>query len=156
MSKKISGLLAFSGLILFLVSCGSSSSRPAGELYVLSQGDNNVGYFAIDLNNGRLSLINKHTDAETTPSSILLSPNGSVAYVLNTGANSITSYTIANDGTLSTPTPTPLPVQNSVAMARDAAGTFLVVVSQGTVAAQACLHTNLGCGEPPAITVFAT
>jgi 6-phosphogluconolactonase (cycloisomerase 2 family) len=156
MSKKIIGSLACLGLLFLLLSCGSSSSRPAGELYVLSQGNNNVGYFAIDLSNGRLSLINKHSDAGMTPSSILLDPNGSVAYVLNTGANSITSYTIGNDGTLSAPTLTSLPVQNSIAMARDAVGTFLIVVSQGTVATRGCQQSNLGCGEPPAITVFAT
>jgi len=160
MSKRLSGcflLLVFAGLSLFLLSCGSSSSRPAGLLYVLSQGENNVGYFAIDLNNGHLSLINKNTAADTTPSSILLNPAGSAAYVLNTGSNSLSSYTIGNDGTLSSPTNTPVPVSGAVAMARDAAGTFLIVVSQGTIVTQACLKApaQLGCGEPPAITVFS-
>ena len=153
MSKKLSGWLAFLGLTLFLLSCGSSSSRPAGELYVLSQGEGNVGYFAIDLNSGKLSLINKKTPADVMPSSILLDPSGQVAYVLNTGTNTISSYTIGSDGTLSAPTPTTLPVQNSVAMARDAAGTFLIVVSQGIVATA---QSGPGSAEPPAITVFAT
>src|SRR5713226_8230055 len=81
MSKKISGLfalLAFLGLSLFLINCGSSSSRPAGVLYVLSQGENNVGSFAIDLGSGRLSLINNTASTDTTPSTILLDPTGSV------------------------------------------------------------------------------
>src|SRR5213593_4131845 len=136
MSKKISGLfllLAFLGLSLFLINCGSSSSRPAGVLYVLSQGENNVGSFAIDLGSGRLSLINKTAPTDTTPSTILLDPTGTVAYVLNTGSNSITTYTVSSDGSLSAPTSTALPIPNSVAMTRDAAGTFLLVVSQGTV-----------------------
>lgn len=161
MSKKLSGcfaLLALLGLTLFLMSCGSSSSRPAGVLYVVSQGENNVGSYAIDLNTGRLSLINTNAKADVTPSSILLDPSGKVAYVLNTGSNTITTYTINDNGALSTPTITALPIQNSVAMARDAAGTFLIVVSQGTIPAQACqqAHSNQGCGEPPAITVFTT
>src|SRR6267154_1521644 len=105
MSKKISGFLAvvaFLGLTLFLINCGSSSSRPAGVLYVLSQGESNVGYYAIDLGSGNLSLLNKTTPTETTPSAILLDPSGKVAYVLNTVSNSITSYTVNADGTLST------------------------------------------------------
>jgi len=111
MSKKISGifaLLAFFGLTLFLINCGSSSSRPAALLYVLSQGENNVGSFAIDLGSGRLSLLNKTAPADMTPTSILLDPSGTVAYVLNTGSNSITTYTINSDGSLSAPTPQPL------------------------------------------------
>jgi 6-phosphogluconolactonase (cycloisomerase 2 family) len=166
MSKKISAclaLLSFLALSVFLVSCGSSSSRPAGVLYFLSQGENNVGEFAIDLSSGQLSLL--HATATTcptepcgSPSSILLDPTGKVAYVLNTGTNDIMSYTVNNDGSLSAPTPTALPGSNSVAMARDAAGTFLIVVSQGTISAQLCSKAppGQGCGEPPAVTVFTT
>ncbi len=152
MSKKISGLfalLAFLGLNLFLINCGTSSSRPAGILYVLSQGSNNVGSYAIDLSNGRLSLINKTSAADTTPSSILLDPSGKVAFVLNTGSNSITAYTTNSDGSLSAPTSTSLSVQNSVAMARDAAGTFLFVVSQGSIPLPQPPPANNRCGFPP-------
>ncbi len=72
MSKKISGVVALVGLCalsLFLLNCGSSSSRPSGILYVLTQGTNDVGNnvssFAIDLSNGTLSLIN--SNASTCP-----------------------------------------------------------------------------------------
>ncbi|HWZ81832.1 MAG TPA: beta-propeller fold lactonase family protein [Terriglobales bacterium] len=158
MSKKLSGWLAFLGLTVLFVSCGSSSSRPAGELYVLSQGDNNVGYFAIDLSNGRLSLLNKTTKAGAAPSQILLDPTGKAAYVLNTASNDISTYTVNGDGTLSDPpTNVPVPVTGAVSMARDAGGTFVIVVSQGTIATQACqAHSGLGCAEPPAITVYTT
>lgn len=152
MSKKIPGLfalLAFLGLILFLINCGTSSSRPAGVLYVLSQGENNVGSYAIDLGNGRLSLINKTAAADTTPSSILLDSTGTVAFVLNTGSNSITAYTISSDGSLSTPTSTSIPVENSVAIARDAAGKFLLVVSQGSIPLPQPPPINNRCGFPP-------
>ena len=103
MSKKISGsfaLLGFMSLTLFLISCGSSSSRPAGVLYYLSQGENTVGSYAINLTNGGISLLNKTAPSDTTPSSILLDPTGKVAYVLNTGANTITTYTLNADGGL--------------------------------------------------------
>jgi hypothetical protein len=117
--SKISGLfalLAFFGLSIFLISCGSSSSRPAGVLYVVSQGESNVGSFAIDLGNGKLSLLNKTATTCTTapcgfPESILLDPTGANAFVLNQGAfnagsppsgiaPSVYGYTVKSDGTL--------------------------------------------------------
>ncbi len=162
MSKKLPALfaqLAFLGLTSFLMSCGSSSSRPSDVLYVLSQGENNIGYFAIDLNSGNPTLINKTTPTDTTPSSILLGPTGKTAFVLNTGSNTITSYTIGSDGTLTSAGPsTPIPVQNAVAMTRDAAGTFLLVVAQGTVPPPEMPpcpqpEPNTNC---PALVVFTT
>src|SRR5712675_1769841 len=124
--SKISGLfalLAFFGLSIFLISCGSSSSRPAGVLYVVSQGESNVGSFAIDLGNGKLSLLNKTATTCTTapcgfPESILLDPTGANALVLNQGvfnpgdptqvppippsglAPSVYGYTVKSDGIL--------------------------------------------------------
>jgi len=164
MSKKISGylaLLAFLGLTALLVNCGSSSSRPAGVLYYLSQGEQQVGSYAINLNSGALSLINKTSTTEITPSVILMDPAGKVAYVLNTDpkSNSITTYTLNSDGSLGTPARTGLPVKNSVGIALDAAGTFLAVVSQGSIPLP---QPPAACPQPepnsdcPAITIFTT
>jgi hypothetical protein len=123
MSKKIPGLfvvLALFGLSL-LVNCGSSSSRPAGILYVLSQGENNVGFYSIDLGNGKLSLINNNASTCATastapcgfPEVLVLDPAGSVAFVLDQGVPShvdtsghldappaIHAYSVKSDGTL--------------------------------------------------------
>jgi Lactonase, 7-bladed beta-propeller len=105
MSKKIGGVVAFVGLCalsLFLVNCGSSSSRPSGVLYVLTQGNNSVGNyvstFAMDLNSGGLSLVNSNASTCPTPATgtnpnpcglpvdILLDPTGATAFVLDQGA----------------------------------------------------------------------
>jgi DNA-binding beta-propeller fold protein YncE len=98
MSKKIGGvvvLAAMCALSLFLVNCGSSSSRPSGLLYVLTQGSNGTGNavssFAIDLNSGNLSLINSNASTCATagacglPLDIVLDPTGAAAFVLNQG-----------------------------------------------------------------------
>jgi 6-phosphogluconolactonase (cycloisomerase 2 family) len=152
MSKKIPGLfalLAFLGLSLFLINCGSSSSRPAGVLYVLSQGENNVGSFAIDLGSGRLSLINNTASTCPTltqtppvpcgfPGSIVLDPTGAIVFVLDQGAPpvapTIYAYSVQSDGSLTaTGTPTPLFADDmSVAMTRDAGGNFLLVANQNS------------------------
>jgi Lactonase, 7-bladed beta-propeller len=105
MAKKLGGVVALVGLCalsLFLVNCGSSSSRPAGVLYVLTQGNNSVGNyvstFAMDLNSGGLSLVNSNastcpTAASSTnpnpcglPVDILLDSTGRTAFVLDQGA----------------------------------------------------------------------
>src|SRR5271169_5427326 len=103
MLKKISGVVALVGLCalsLFLLSCGSSSSRPSGLLYVLTEGSNGVGNnvssFSIDLNSGSLSLLNSNASTCSTlggnnpvscgpPLNILLDPSGATAFVLNQG-----------------------------------------------------------------------
>jgi len=109
MSKKIGGVVALAGLCalsLFLLNCGSSSSRPSGLLYVLTQGTNaqgiagigyNVSSFSIDFDNGTLSLINSNASTCQTaasnanpqpcglPLDILLDPTGGSAFVLNQG-----------------------------------------------------------------------
>lgn len=128
MSKKILGLCALlllMGLSLLLANCGSSSSRPSGLLYVLSQGDSTIGSYAINLNNGQLSLINNKavTCASGStcglPLQIVLDSTGKTGFVLNegtfdpgTGNNpptapsgvvpSIYGYTVNSDGSLTT------------------------------------------------------
>jgi DNA-binding beta-propeller fold protein YncE len=155
-------LVGLCALSLFLLSCGSSSSRPSGLLYVLTQGSNgtgnNVSSFGIDLGNGNLSLINSNASTCATagacglPLDILLDPKGATAFVLNQGvpsasvAPTIYPYTVNSDGSLSAPgtgvawnciSPSGTPCASfypdtAVAMVRDAAGQFLFVIDQGT------------------------
>jgi len=137
MSKKIIGLLSIlglAGLSLLLLNCGSSSSRPAGVLYVISQGELTVGSFAIDLNNGRLSLINSTTATGDAPLGILLDPTGKAAFVLNQGSSTISAYTVNGNGSLTKASSDIDVPTNPVAMALDSTGSFLFVVSQASPA----------------------
>ena len=96
-------LVGVCALSLCLLSCGSSSYRPAGVLYVLTQGEggtgNFVSSFSIDLYSGDLSEINSVSDATTCPTlqntpsvacgipvNIVMGPGGTTAFVLNQGA----------------------------------------------------------------------
>ena len=176
MSKKIAFAVALVGLCALsfvLISCGSSSYRPTTTLYVLTEGvtsqgnasgfGNNVSSFAIDLDNGGLSLINYNASTCPTaasvanpepcglPLSILLDPTGATAFVLDQGlpsagvAPAIYSYTVNSDGSLGSPnlaatlTLGDLPV----AMTRDPAGQFLFVIDEGTN------PTPQNCGQAP-------
>ena len=106
-------------LSLFLVNCGSSSSRPSGLLYVLTQGSNgtgnNVSSFAIDLNSGNLSLINSNASTCATAASIVRAsaghcarPDGRGGVCSESGCacmclrrRTIYAYTVNSDGSLS-------------------------------------------------------
>jgi len=159
MSKKISLVVALAGicvLSLLLLNCGSSSSRPSGLLYVLTQGingtGNNVSSFAIDLNSGNLTLINSNTGTCSTASStsnpqpcglpldILLDPTGATAFVLNQGipsasvAPTISSFKVNSDGSLGAPSTaaTLAAGDTAISMMRDAAGQFLFVLDTGS------------------------
>jgi hypothetical protein len=108
MLKKIGGVVALVGmcaLSLFLLNCGSSSSRPSGVVYVLTQGINGggdtVSSFGLDLDSGELSLVNSNaatcpaaTQANPQPCGapldIVLDPAGAAAFVLNQGIPCIT------------------------------------------------------------------
>jgi hypothetical protein len=135
MSKKLGLALTLVGIVAlssFFLSCGSSSSRPSGLLYVLTDGTtgigNNVSSFAIDLNTGNLSLVNSNATTCSTltsnppvpcgiPLDIVLDPLGATAFVLNQGvpcvqgvcssANpvppTIYPYTVNSDGSFSSP-----------------------------------------------------
>ncbi len=159
MSKKINGIVALAAicsLSIFLLSCGSSSSRPSGLLYVLTQGINgggdNVSSFAVDFRSGNLSLINANATtcaaANTCglPLQILLDPSATVAFVLNQGSPctptptctpsgtippTINSYTVNSDGSLSAPSTaaTLSAGDTAIAMTRDSSGTFLFVIT---------------------------
>src|SRR6202163_2753283 len=160
MSKKLGvvvALTAVCALSIFLINCGSSSSRPSGVLYVLTQGINGAGHsissFAINLGSGNLSLINSNAQTCATPNAcglplyILLDPTASAAFVLNQGSPctptpptctpsgttppTINSYKIGSDGSLSAPSTaaTLTAGDTAIAMTRDAAGNFLFVIT---------------------------
>lgn len=161
MSKKIGGLVALAAmcaLSLFLVNCGSSSSRPSGTVYVLTEGSNGVGNnvssFAADLSSGALSLINSNastcgsTNGCGLPLDIVLDPTGANAFVLNQGVPgggvppSIYPFSVNSDGSLSAPGSavtwacSGVTVSGcsdaAVAMVEDPSGQFLYVIDQGS------------------------
>lgn len=151
MSKKTGGILVLSlclALSVFLLNCGSSNSRPAGVLFLTSAGATTVLSYSINLNNGDLSQLNTTAATGTVPGKILLDPTSTVAYVLNTGANSISPYTVNKDGSLSKSSDVAIPGTGAVDMARDSAGNFLFVITQGDVL--------LNGGTQPQLVVFAT
>lgn len=170
----IVGTVGLCALSAFLLSCGSSSSRPQGLLYVISDSasppnPNSISSFTINLNNGQISLINSNATTCTNSTGcglttgVLLDPTKTVLYVLNEGlasagiAPTIYSYSIQSDGSLGSPTvAATLSVgQTAEAMALDTGGDLLFVIVQGSNSAPADCPANT-LGDCPEIVVFQT
>ena len=176
-------MAALCGLSLFLLNCASNVSRSSGLLYVLIQGSSNVSSYAIDLNSGSLSLINSNASTCATASSktpvscgfpldIILDPSGATAFVLNQGtfnsvpagspvAPSIYGYKVNSDGSLSaggdvSPSGAFAVGDLAVAMTRDAAGKFLLVVTQGFTPAPTTCNAAPAPAGCPQLYVFTT
>ena len=168
MLKKTGVVVAVVGMIAlsaFLASCGSSSSRPSGLLYVVSQSQANVSSFAVNLANGELSLINSNlaaTCAATSggcglPLGISLDPTGATAFVLN--QNTLSGYTVGSDGSLAAPTEAAtFPAgQTARAMSPTAGGDFLFVISVGAASPTDCPGAGGAYGaDCPLISIFST
>jgi 6-phosphogluconolactonase len=158
MSRKTGGivlLILMLGLSASLLNCGSSNSRPAGVLFLTSQGSNIVESYAVNLGNGDLSKLNTSAPTDSAPSRIILDPTGAVAYVLNNVSGTITAYTVNSNGSLSPAGSTSVAVQNPVAMARDAAGKFLFVASQGSIPPPACTFPGADPTACPHLSIFS-
>ena len=179
MSKKTRGVVAFAalcGMSLFLLNCGSTVNRSSGLLYVLIQGSSDVSSYSINLTSGNLSLINSNasTCANAScgfPLDIILDPTGATAFVLNQGtfntnssgnpvAPSIYGYKVNSDGSLATGAAVSGAAFTAgdlaVAMARDAAGKFLFVVTQGVSPAPTTCNASPAPAGCPQLYVFTT
>jgi len=165
-SLVVLALVGMCALSLLIVSCGNSSNRPQGLLYVISQAELNISSFAVDLDNGNLSLITENMPATCAsgscgvPTNISLDPPAATAFVLNQTA--ISGYTINSDGSLSSPAtvaPTasaPVPLGPMNASARDAAGAFMVVISPGVLPYKNCSNPPVTDQHCPSISVYST
>jgi DNA-binding beta-propeller fold protein YncE len=170
MFRKTGGifvLVALLGLSVFLMNCGSSNSRPAGVLFVVTQGAALIDSYAINLGNGDLSQLHTGVGTCTTqpcgaPLTIILDKSGSKAFVLNQGSPasvppvppSIYGYSVNSNGSLSgagdvsTSLGLFTPGDSAIGMARDANSQFLFVVTQG--------NQNVTPAIPPHLVVFGT
>src|SRR5215471_6123832 len=129
--RGVTGVVILAATAVALISCGSSS-RPAGVLFTATQGSALVDSFGINLKSGVLSQINTAATTGDAPGPILLDPTTNFAYVLNTGSNSISSYTVNSNGSLTAASGSATTGTLPIAMAMDSAGHFLVVANQGS------------------------
>src|SRR5438309_670457 len=101
MSKRFAWLLGVVVLVSIglLVACGSKyHSASDGLVVVGSQGSAVLETFSFSLANGHVSGISNPPSTTGSPSSIVVDPKGTYAYVL-IGQNAIASFKLNSDGT---------------------------------------------------------
>jgi len=134
-------------VVLFVLpSCSnSSSSSSAGHLFVATVADSQVTPYNINLNSGALSSNGSGVGTGTSPSAMVISPDGNTLFLAEKTSNDIRVYTINSDGTLSAASGNPQATGLSApaALAINPAGNFLFAANPGNV------------GAPGSISVFS-
>jgi len=118
-----------------LAACSSinnSSTTGTGVLYVTAQANTTVSAYVVTESSGALSSNGQSLGTGSVPSAITITPSGNALFVANSGANSISSYTINSDGSLTGVTGNTATGANPMGAAIDPAGKFLFVANQGT------------------------
>jgi 6-phosphogluconolactonase (cycloisomerase 2 family) len=122
---------------LGLTSCSNTSTTTGtsglGYVWVVAQGDTSVTFYSMNLTTGQLT-INSTNPAATTgrlPSAVIIAPSGKAMFIANTNGNSVSSYTINSDGTLTAAGSAMATGQAPVSLAIDPSGKFLYVANQG-------------------------
>jgi 6-phosphogluconolactonase len=137
MSRLLWAGCAVLGMAL-LVSCGGGDAT--GIIYLVGQSDQNVAGYQMNLRTGvihtfndALQSIGNPVATGVGPNVLVLNPSQTLAFVSNSGSNSISTFAVNHDNSLASGTQTKLnaPATNPAAMTMDPAGKFLFVADLG-------------------------
>jgi 6-phosphogluconolactonase len=131
--------LAFGLLVVLSLALGSCSSvntsgtaSGTGLLFVAAQGALTVQGYTIGLGNGSLNAIASPVSTGATPQAMAITPNLGTLFVANASANSVSTYQVSTDGSLTEQNGTTATGTNPMALAMDPGGRFLFVANQGS------------------------
>ncbi len=140
--RFVAGLFVFAALVLSSgCSFGgsSSSSSQAGFLYVAAQGNTTLASFSIDVNSGVLSAIGTPAATGTSPTAMVMSPDGKTLFVANdlgtSQAGTVSSFSVNTDGTVTAAGTAQTAGISPKGLAIDPGGKYLFVADQGTFSA---------------------
>jgi 6-phosphogluconolactonase len=119
-----------------LLACSSNSgvvtTLGTGTLYIAAQGDSSLTAYTVALGNGALTQLGSAQSTGTSPFAMALSPARNAIFVDNTVSETVSSYTINSDGSLTAGTGTVKTGTMPMGMAIDPLGRFLFVANQGS------------------------
>jgi 6-phosphogluconolactonase len=123
-------------LLVCLMACGGNNSAVnnggAGLLFVTAQANTTISAFVVNLTNGALTSNGNSVGTGAAPSAIAITPSISALFVANSGANSVSTYTISSFGGLVAVSGTTTVGTTPMGLAVDPAGKFLFVANQGS------------------------
>jgi len=126
LSISLCGLLACSS------NNGVVTTLGTGTLYIAAQGNSSLTAYTVALGNGALTQLGSAQSAGTSPFAMALSPARNALFVDNTVSETVSSYTINSDGSLTAGTGTVKTATMPMGMVIDPLGRFLFVANQGS------------------------
>jgi 6-phosphogluconolactonase len=140
-------------LLVCLIACGGNNSNVvnggAGLLFATAQSNTTISAFVLNLNNGAISQNGDSVGTGAGPSAIAITPSLSALFVANSGANSISTYTIDSFGALAAVSGTTPTGTTPMGMAVDPAGKFLFVANQGSSSVSVFAINGTGLAAVP-------
>src|SRR4029077_6781550 len=128
MASRLTLLLL--ALALTFAGCSNDSTNSHHAYLAIPQA-NHIAGFEIDNESGKLSAMSGSPFAAgTSPTAMCISPSNQSLYVVNSGENTVSLFTIDSKGLLTEVTPRAVTGTNPVAVAVNAAGTLLFVANQ--------------------------
>jgi 6-phosphogluconolactonase (cycloisomerase 2 family) len=118
-----------------LAGCSSnnnSATTGTSNLYVTAQANTTISAYTVTQSTGALTSIGNAMGTGSVPSAIAVTPSGNALFVANSGANSISSYSINSDASLTAVSGTTATGTTPTALAIDPGGKFLFVANQGS------------------------
>lgn len=138
--RRLVLLLTVSAFVFLWSSCDSKGGILPGTrgsigpgttaTYLVYTDRARVGVQSINPNGTLTPILGSPYQAGSNPSNVVVTPDGKFIYVVNQGANSITQYSIATDGTLKTIAADMLTGTLPVSIAVDASQKFVAVANQ--------------------------
>jgi 6-phosphogluconolactonase len=122
-------------LLLGLLGCSSNSSlvsNSSGLLFVTAQANTTVSVYGVNLTNGSLSTVGSSAGTGTAPAGIVTVLTADALFVSNSGANTVSGYTVNSDGSLTAASGTAATGKTPMGLAVDPGGKFLFVANQGS------------------------
>jgi len=158
----LAGLIAVGAVLLNSCTSTNGTATPTGTgfMWVVSQGDQLVRSFNINLSTGVASEVGAGAPTGLGPIAIALTPDASALFVANRDDNTISAYSVNSDGSLPTPCPPPKAANCNAVAASTVAGTPLAVAVDPSgkflfVANQANQALFPPPNTPDTISVFA-
>jgi len=129
---KYVGLAAALFCLAGCTSINNAATTGVAYLYIAAQANTTISAYTVTQSTGALTANGNAVATGAVPSAIALTPSGNALFVANSGSNSISSYSINSDSTLTPVSGTTATGTTPMGLAIDSGGKFLFVANQGS------------------------
>jgi len=111
-------------------SINNAATTGVAYLYVAAQANTTISAYTVTQSTGALTMNANAVGTGSVPSAMVIAPSGNALFVANSGSNSISSYSINVDATLTPVSATTPTGTTPLGLAIDPGGKFLFVANQ--------------------------